>query len=148
MPVTPYVRHNAAAAQILGGPDRTRLLAGGALAACLDLDNHAARAHLDGLTAAQLQAVEHAAVALSLHASSLRAALPDQPDGTARPDLEMTARVNGGLYRSAEADVTEQAAAIERVRAVARNPHNAQGQIRDFVYAADVLAALDQPKVT
>ncbi|MGH2820777.1 MAG: hypothetical protein ACRDJ5_08995, partial [Actinomycetota bacterium] len=54
----------------------TRVLAKLALAALLDQDDDLAADHLADLTPDQLQRVENAAVALSLHASRLR---PDEP---------------------------------------------------------------------
>lgn len=68
-------------------------------------------------------------------------------------ELELTAKVNGGLYRSAESDVTAAEAALARVRAIPRLPHTSErdGELgRAYTRGwcsviAAVDASLDQP---
>lgn len=58
-------------------------------------------------------------------------------------ELELTARVSGGLYRSAERDVTASEAAVSRVRALADRWGVTDPGARD-----EILAALNNPKET
>lgn len=44
--------------------------------------------------------------------------------------------------------ITEYFAAIERAKELARHPRTSQGRVKDYVDAADVLAALDTPTPT
>lgn len=65
---------------------------------------------------------------------------------------ERVAKVNGGLYRSAEGDVTAAASAIARVRALAdtwrAEPHPTHDHVCPDGMRAELLAALDGPAVS
>ncbi len=47
------------------------------------------------------------------------------------------------LTNEAKGELVQARATLQRVRRIAAHPHNTQGYIRNFVYAADILATLD-----